>query len=81
MPDGGLPLAARREPSALVGWIIEARYCNSKGGRGFLQILFTEGPGVRLCWEHSKPQGPLFPPSVSEYIIEPPVSCLNRFAW
>ena len=44
------PLAARREPSALEGWVLEVLYCNPKGSRAFLQILSTEGRGVRLCW-------------------------------
>ena len=53
-----LPLAARREPSALEGWILEVLHCNLKGKRAFLWILFTERRGVRLCWALSKPEGP-----------------------
>jgi len=52
------PKAARREPSALEGWILEVLYCNPKGSRGFLRNLSTEGRGVRLCWALSKPEGP-----------------------
>ena len=52
------PLAARREPSALEGWILKILYCDPKGSRGFLEILSMEGRGVRLCWEKSKTKGP-----------------------
>ena len=47
-------LAARREPSALEGWILEVLYCNPQGSRAFLRILSTEGRGIRLCWALSK---------------------------
>jgi len=52
------PLDVPREPSALEGWTLEVLYCDPKGSRAFLRILSTEGRGVRLCWEHSKPKGP-----------------------
>ena len=52
------PLATRREPSALEGWILEVFCSDPKDRRAFLQILSTEGRGVRLCCEHADPQGP-----------------------
>ena len=52
------PLAARCEPSALKGCILEILYCDPKGKGAFLHILFTEGRGVRSCWAVSKPKGP-----------------------
>ena len=48
----------RREPSALEGWILEILGCDPKASRAFLRILSTEGRGVGLRCEHSKPEGP-----------------------
>ena len=33
---------ARREPSALEGWILEVLFCSLKGGGAFLRCLSTE---------------------------------------
>jgi len=48
---------ARREPSALEGWILQVLYCDPNGSRAFLRILSAEGRGVRLCWGKPKPKG------------------------
>ena len=53
------PLHTRCEPSALERWILEILRRDSKGIRGFLRILSTEGRGVRLRWAHSNPKGPI----------------------
>ena len=37
------PLAARREPSALEGWILEVLYCDPKVSRAFMRFVPTEG--------------------------------------
>jgi len=55
------PLVARRELSALEGWILEVLYCDPKGSRAILRLLFTERPDVRLWWAHTKSQGPQGP--------------------
>jgi len=52
---------ARREPSALEGWILEILHCAPKGSRAFLRILSTEDRVVRLCWALSKSEGPKGP--------------------
>ena len=60
-PKGSIedhPLDARREPSALEGWILEVLYRDPKESRACMRILSTEGRGVRLCWALSKPEGP-----------------------
>jgi len=51
------PLASRREPSALEGWILEVLYCCLKGSRA------TEERGVRLqgYLAHKKTPTPLGP--------------------
>jgi len=41
------PFDARREPSALEGWILEVLCRDPKGRRVFMRILSTEGPSVR----------------------------------
>ena len=58
MPVWQPPLDARRRPSAMEGCILEIFCCDPKGSRALLRILSTEGRGVRLCGEHSKPKGP-----------------------
>ena len=40
------------------GWILEVLYCDPKFRRAFLGFLFTEGRGLRLCWEKSNSTGP-----------------------
>ena len=52
------PLDAFRKPFALMGWIFETLQCDPERKRAFLQIFATEGRGVHICWEHSKPKGP-----------------------
>jgi len=67
------PLDPRREPFALEGWILEIFCCDPKGSRAVLWILSTEGRGVRLCWEKSKPKGPkgriYVPIEFAEFVI------------
>ena len=37
------PLAHRREPSTMKGWVLEILCCDPKGSRASLRILSTEG--------------------------------------
>ena len=60
------PLCHRWEPCALEGWILEILCCDPKGSRAFLRVLATEGRGVGLCWEKSKPKGPKGPKGLGE---------------
>ena len=47
-PPEDHPSAARRELSALEGWILEVFYCEPKGRRAFWRILPKEGRGLVL---------------------------------
>jgi len=47
------------ENSALEGWVDPRDFLvRSEWNQGFLQILFTEGRGVGLCWALLKLEGP-----------------------
>ena len=41
-PLGDHPLATRREPSVLEGWILEIFYCKPKESKAFMRTFFME---------------------------------------